>query len=150
MEAHLGFVESFLILLLTLGLLGAILIFFLASLERLRRRGVLQRGLIHLVFLPERRRKLLGLTGLLVVCFLLSGMNDSLDAIGLLTPLTYDILSSVAYGGGALALIFLIWVTLRPVEIAPGRRAELERSSQEMLMLAFAPIEVHEGLGVRD
>jgi hypothetical protein len=150
MAAHLGFVESLLILLLTLGLLAGILIFFLASLERLRRRGVLQRGLVHLVFLPERRRKFLGLIGLLVICFILSGMNDSLQSIGLVNPLTYDILSSIAYGGGAIALFSLIWVALRPVEIAAGRRAELERSSQEMIMLAFAPVEVHDGLGILD
>ena len=150
MSGMLGAAESSLILLLTLGLLAAILIFFLASLERLRRRGVLQRGLIHIVFLPERRRNFLGAIALVVVCFVLSGMNASLDSIGLVSPLTYDVVSSVAYGGGAIGLFAMIWIGLRPAEIHASRRAELERSSRELVMLAFAPADAGDGLAARD
>ncbi|MCI4372911.1 MAG: hypothetical protein L3K02_04645 [Thermoplasmata archaeon] len=144
MSGPLSDTDSILILAATLGTLAVLAGFFLLMLERLRRHGDLHRGLIHVVFLPERRRAFLRLIALLAVFFILSGLNEALAAIGLLSTLTVDVTSTVAYIGGAACLLLLIWVGLRPAEITPDRRAVLERSSQEMILLAFAPAEVQE------
>jgi hypothetical protein len=135
---------SVLVLIVTIVVLGSILGFFLLMLERLRRRGDLQTGLIHIVFLPERRRNFLRLISLLAVFFILSGINTSLASVGFLDLLTQDVVSTVAYVGGAVCLFLLIYVALRPAEIEEHRRAELERSSQELIMLAFAPADARE------
>ncbi len=145
MSGPLGTTDSILILAATLGALAFLLGFFGFMLERLRRRGDLQRGLIHVVFLPERRRAFLRLIGLLSFFFILSGLNESLESIGLISALTADVVSTISYVGGAMCLLALIWVGLRPAEITPERRAHLERSSQEMILLAFAPSEAGDG-----
>jgi len=150
MTGGLGSTESILILVATIGVLAAILGFFLLMLERLRREGDLDRGLVHIVFLPERRRNFLRLISLLAVFFILSGINTALASVGLVGALTQDVLSSVAYIGGAVCLFLLIWVGLRPADIHPDRRAELERTSQEMVLLAFAPADARDGAAVRD
>jgi len=136
--------DSVLTLIATFGLLATVLGFFVLMLERLRRQGALEKGLIHVVFLPERRRNFLWLIFLLGFFFVLSGLNESLTFLGVFDVLTEDVLATVAYVGGAVCLLLLIWVGLRPAEIPAERRAELERSSQELIMLAFAPAEVRD------
>jgi high-affinity Fe2+/Pb2+ permease len=137
--------DSILTLIATFGLLALVLGFFLLMMWRLHRQGALDKGLVHLVFLPERRRNFLRLIALLAFFFILSGLNESLNYLGLVSELTQDVVSAIAYGGGALCLLLLIWVGLRPAEITPERRVELERSSQEMILLAFAPAEARDG-----
>jgi hypothetical protein len=136
--------DAILILVATLGGLALLIGFFALMLERLRRHGDLQRGLIHVVFLPERRRAFLRLIALLAFFFVLSGLNDALSAIGVFSTLAVNITSSIAYVGGAICLLALIWVGFRPAEITPDRRADLERASHELILLAFAPAEAGE------
>ena len=53
MSSSLGETDAVLILVATLGMLAVLVAFLLVMLERLRRRRVLEKGLIHLVFLPN-------------------------------------------------------------------------------------------------
>jgi hypothetical protein len=141
MSSALGTTYSIQVLLVAFGTLAALLGFLALMLERLRRRGALEAGLIHIVFLPERRRAFLRLITLLAIFFILSGLNATLVSVGAVNTLTENVVNSVAYAGGAISLLLLIWVGLRPVNLPADRRLELERSSQEMILLAFAPSE---------
>ena len=72
-------------------------------------------------------------------------MNESLASLGLISEFGEHVISTIAYLGGAVCLFLLIWVGLRPAELTADRRAELERSSQELILLAFAPADVRDG-----
>ncbi len=113
---------SILVLLVAFGTLAALLGFLALMLERLRRRGALEAGLIHIVFLPERRRAFLRLITLLAIFFILSGLNATLVSVGAVNTLTENVVNSVAYAGGAISLLLLIWVGLRPVNLPADRK----------------------------
>jgi hypothetical protein len=115
--------------------------------RRLRRRGLLDHGLIHLIFLPERRRQFFSLFVLLVLFFLLSGFNTGLGTIGLTSSPVQDTISAIAYGGGAVCIFLLVWVALRPMKLTEERRQELEQRSHSMVMLAFAPVDLVDPAG---
>jgi hypothetical protein len=150
MSGPLENINSVLILAATVAVLGAILGFFILMLQRLRHRGLLEKGLIHVVFLPERRRNFLYLISSLAFFFLMSGINEALLSIGLIDPTSFGVLDAIAYVGGATCLFLLVWVGLRPAAITEARRAELERTSHDMVMLAFAPAEGRESGRPRD
>lgn len=57
------------------------------------------------------------------------------------TTFELNVLVSIVYVGGAVALILLFTVGLRPTPLTEDQRAEVMRLSQALLMLPFAPID---------
>jgi hypothetical protein len=133
--------EVVLTLALTIGLLGFITILFAATVLRLRARGLLDQGLAQVLFLPERRKTVFRLIILLGVLFLLGGLVQALESVGWLSTIVLNALVSVVYIGGAVCMILLITVGLRPTSLTVTQREDALRSSQEFLMLAFAPMD---------
>ncbi len=129
------------------GLVTLLTAVLVVMLLRLRHEGTLATVLVHVVFLPERRRRVLGLIVALAVFFILAGCDAALTSLAVLNGTVQSLANAVVFGGGALALLLLMLVALRPPAIDPARRAELRRASEEFLLLAFAPAEVHDGLG---
>jgi hypothetical protein len=138
------------IILANLIVLPMLVVVTFLMVRSLRRRGLLDQGLIHIIFLPERRRHFFGLFVLLVIFFLLSGFNAGLGTLGLTSDQVQNIISAIAYGGGAICLFLLVWVALRPMNLSEGRRRELERLSHSMVMLAFAPADARDPAPRRD
>jgi hypothetical protein len=138
------------IILANLIVLPTLVVVIVLMVRSLRRRGLLDQGLIHIIFLPERRRHFFALFVLLVVFFLLSGFNAGLGTLGLTSDLVQDLISAVAYGGGAICVFGLVWVALRPMKLSEERRQELERMSHNMVMLAFAPVDARNRAPARD
>jgi heme A synthase len=138
------------IILANLIVLPMLVVVTFLMVRSLRRRGLLDQGLIHIIFLPERRRHFFGLFVLLVIFFLLSGFNAGLGTLGLTSDLVQNIISAIAYGGGAICLFLLVWVALRPMKLSEERRRELERLSHSMVMLAFAPADARDPAPRRD
>jgi heme A synthase len=138
------------IILANLIVLPMLVVVTFLMVRSLRRRGLLDQGLIHIIFLPERRRHFFGLFVLLVIFFLLSGFNAGLGTLGLTSDLVQNIISAIAYGGGAICLFLLVWVALRPMNLSEERRRELERLSHSMVMLAFAPADARDPAPRRD
>jgi len=111
----------------------------LLMMRSLRRQQVLQRGLVHIVFLPEKRRRFLAtLTGL-GSFFVASGAIDALTGVGLLTGNLATVLSTVSFVGGAVALFALIWTALRPGNLTAEQKAGLAWIPPQYYPLALAP-----------
>ena len=97
----------------------------LGLLRDLRRRNLLQRGLVHIVFLADKQRRFLVQLSMLGAFFIASGIVDALGGIGAISPTMQTVLSSVTYIGGALALFLLILTSLRPGELTEEQAATL-------------------------
>jgi hypothetical protein len=141
MPAPLTPLETGVTLGLTIGLLGLITGLFLTMFFRLRRRGLLDRGLAQVFFLPGRRSTVFRLVSTLGVLFILGGLVQALESLGWLSTIVLNVLVSIVYLGGALCMVLLITVGLRPTPLTDEQRAEALRSSQDFMMLAFAPVE---------
>jgi vacuolar-type H+-ATPase subunit I/STV1 len=147
MSAPLTPAETYLTLGLTIGLLGLITGLFLAMIVRLRKRGLLDQGLAQVIFLPGRRSRVFMLVSALGVLFILGGLVQALESLGWLSTIVLNVLVSIVYIGGALCMILLITVGLRPTPLSDDQRAEAVRSSREFMMLAFAPVEARQPPG---
>jgi hypothetical protein len=110
----------------------------------LKRQEMLQRGLVHIVFLPEKRRRFLLSLVLLGTFFLSSGIVDALTGVGILAGNLSIVLSGVSFIGGAIALFLLIWTALRPGALTEDQKAKLAWLPQEYYPLAFAPMDFAE------
>lgn len=133
-------VDLVLVTIVVLPLSMAALFLFLVA--RLRSRHLLQAGLIRVVFLPEKRRRFLTLLGLLSVFFLASGAITGLWSIGLLSETWDNILSPIAYLGGAVWLFLLIWTSLHPGVLTADQVARLSAAPREFHSMAMIPLEL--------
>lgn len=122
-----------LVALAVIALPVAILLVGLVWVLRLQRSGALQRGLLHLVFLAERRRVMVRYLTFMVVAFMFAGI---VGAIAVLTPqpdALADLLSFGGYLAGALAFWAWMHVALRPAPFTPAQRREAADSVPLML-----------------
>jgi hypothetical protein len=141
MTAPLTPAETWLTLGLSIGLLGLISVLLLATVLRLRARGLTDAGLAQVLFLPERRRIVFRLIVTLGFLFILGGLVQALESLGWLGTIELNVLTSVVYLGGAVCMIVLITVGLRPTPLTEDQRAEVVRSSRDFMMMAFAPLD---------
>jgi|HubBroStandDraft_1064217.scaffolds.fasta_scaffold450893_1 hypothetical protein len=139
MTAPLTPAEMWLTLGLSLGLLGLISILLLATVLRLRARGLTDAGLAQVLFLPERRRIVFRLIVTLGFLFILGGLVQALESLGWLGTIELNVLVSVVYLGGAVCMVLLIAVGLRPTPLTEVQRAEVVRSSRDFMLMAFMP-----------
>ena len=133
--------QSDIVLGVTLGLLTLIAALFLRTLLQLRARGLLSQGLAQVLFLPERRKWVYVLITLLGVLFVASGLIQAFAAVGTIDQIGFDVGLIIAYVGGAACMILLITVGLRPTSLTDTEREAVVRSTQEFMMLAFAPMD---------
>jgi hypothetical protein len=130
-----------LVVILIIVIPTAMVITLAGLLSRLRSRRLLQRGLIHIVFLPEKRRRFLVLLVLLGSFFVAAGAVEGLNSVGLLDPTALTILSSTTFLGGGLWLFLLIWTSLHPGNLTPSEVETLRKAPDLVYGLAFAPFE---------
>jgi hypothetical protein len=133
------------IILATVLVPSAMLVLLLAMMRSLRRRQMLQQGLVHIVFLPEKRRRFLVSLTALGSFFVASGASDALSGVGLVTGNLATVISGVAFSGGALSLFVLIWTALRPGTLTEDQKAGLAWLPPQYYALAMAPVESAEG-----
>lgn len=130
-----------LIILLTI-LVPAAMVGLLAVMTwSLRRRQLLQRGLVHIVFLPEKRRRFLVSLTMLGSFFIASGVVDALTGVGLIVGGITTVLSGVSFIGGAISLFVLIMTALHPGELSEDQKASLAFLPPQHYPLASAPLE---------
>jgi vacuolar-type H+-ATPase subunit I/STV1 len=141
MAAPLTPLEAWLTVSLTFGLLSLITGLFITTVYRLRVRGLADAGLAQVLFLPERRRTVFWLLAILGILFILGGLVQALESLGWLSTIVLNVLVSIVYLGGAVCLVLLIGVGLRPTALTVDQQAEVVRASQEYMMVAFAPIQ---------
>jgi len=108
----------------------------------LKRRQLLQRGLVHIVFLPEKRQRFLIFLTLLGTFFISSGVVDALTGVGLIAGNLSTILSAISFIGGGSSLFLLIWTSLSPGELTEDQKASLAWLPQQYYPLAFGAMEV--------
>jgi len=118
-------------------LIGAVALLVL----RLWRTGYLVRGLVNIVFLPEKRHWFLALLVLQSGFFLVGGMVEALYYLGVLSNLAVDVLAPITFVGGGVWLLLLVLVGLRPGELTAEQRARVAMESKEMFGMAFIPLE---------
>ena len=97
----------------------------LGLIRNLRQRNLLQRGLIHIVFLHDKQTKFLAQLSMLGAFFIASGVVDALGGTGVISSAEQTVLSSVTFIGGAAALYLLILTSLRPGPLTEEQRATL-------------------------
>ena len=113
----------------------------IAMLRSLERRKLLARGLVYIMFLPEKRRRFLWLFTLFATFFVLSGIVDAISGVGLVGPTPSLYMSTVTFVGGGLCLFLLIATSLHPGQLTVEEQATLDRLPKGFFGLAFAPLE---------
>ncbi|MCI4360070.1 MAG: hypothetical protein L3J91_00040 [Thermoplasmata archaeon] len=133
-----------LIILATVVVPAAMVGLLLSMMRSLRRRQMLQRGLVHIVFLPEKRLRFLVSLTALASFFVASGVIDALAGVGILLGTLPTLLSTITFAGGAVALFSIIWTGLRPGTLTEEQKAGLAWLPPQYYPLALAPIESKE------
>ncbi|MCI4319840.1 MAG: hypothetical protein L3K23_06900 [Thermoplasmata archaeon] len=130
-----------LIVVVTVLVPAAMIALLLGMMRSLRRRQLLQRGLVHIVFLQEKRQRFLALLSLLASFFIASGIVDALTGVGLVTGGLSTAMSAAAFIGGAVSLFLLIWTSLRPGQLTEDQQAQLAWLPQQYYPLVMGPID---------
>ncbi|MCI4350687.1 MAG: hypothetical protein L3K15_04160 [Thermoplasmata archaeon] len=130
------------IVLVTILVPAAMVGLLVAMTRSLKRRQMLQRGLAHIVFLPEKRRRFLIALTMLSTFFLASGAVDALTGVGLISGGLATVLSGTTFIGGAVSLFLLIITSLRPGTLTEDQKATLAWLPQQYYPLALGPIEL--------
>jgi hypothetical protein len=133
-----------LIILVTILVPTAMVALLVLMMRSLRRQQMLQRGLVHIVFLPEKRRRFLLSLAALGAFFVASGVIDALAGVGILLGTLPTVLSTFSFVGGATALFALIWTALRPGRLTDDEKAGLAWIPPQYYPLALAPFEASE------
>ncbi|HKV90899.1 MAG TPA: hypothetical protein VJQ43_06895 [Thermoplasmata archaeon] len=108
--------------LVPVGLLLAALVLVL----RLAARGQLRRGIVYLVFLPERQRSLVRLFVLTVSFFLAEGIFSGLVLLQNLPETIGDLMAALTNIGAALGLFLLLTRGLAPHPLSTAERVQLD------------------------
>lgn len=92
---------------------------------RLWRSGALRDGLAYIVYLNERRTRVVGLFLGMTVAYVLAGIVGTLGSAGNIDPALTSSLSSVLFFVGSSSLLLLLWWGLRPRPATSEEKAAL-------------------------
>jgi hypothetical protein len=132
------------IILVTVLVPASMIAMWYAMFRGLKRRHLLQRGLVHIVFLPEKQRRFLVALALLGAFFVGSGIVEAIAGVGLIDTELATVLSSATFIGGAISLFLLIWTALRPGDLTEDQKAQLAWLPQQYYPMVLGPFETRE------
>jgi hypothetical protein len=107
---------------------------------RLWRRGELQRGLVQIVFLEERRRRFVRLFGLLSVILLSLGFFGSLNALNYLSYAALQTIDPALVIAGAATLFAILLFGLRPTKLNRTEEDILRDAPETLVSMGLLPI----------
>jgi hypothetical protein len=107
---------------------------------RLWRRGELQRGLVQIVFLEDRRRRFVRLFGLLTVILLSLGFFGSLNALDVISYTALQTIDPALVILGAATLFAILLFGLRPTRLTRTEEDILRDAPETMVSMGLLPI----------
>ncbi|HKV90065.1 MAG TPA: hypothetical protein VJQ43_02580 [Thermoplasmata archaeon] len=114
----------------------ALLLTALVLVLRLSARGELRRGILYVVFLPERQKALTRVFVLTVAFFLAGGLFAGLTLLGGLPEPVSDLTISLSDIGASVGLFLLLTRGLAPRHLSTGERVQLD--AQPIALAALA------------
>lgn len=129
---------------LTLGLLNllapvGLLVATLVWVVRLAVLGELRRGIAYVLLLPERQRMFLRLVALVVTIFLIGGVFDGFNLLGLVPEAAGDLATAVLDLAAAGALFLLLYRGLSPHTLSSAEREALALRPMALDALGMRP-----------
>jgi len=104
----------------------ALFVVALVFVLRLAARGELRRGILYIVFLPERQRALVRLFVFTIAFFLAGSFFTGLTLLGRLPEPLSDLTISLTDIGASVGLLLLLSRGLAPRALSTGERVQLD------------------------
>jgi hypothetical protein len=117
-----------------------------------RQTDSLVEAMAHSAFLPEKRRRYLGLMSLEGSLFLDSAIVWSLTVMGIVPPSIGNPVLAAFLTVGMLSVVGLTWIGLRPTRLTEANREELRKAAPQILgslfLAPYAHLEPAPGAGL--